>query len=163
MPLANPSTTSRHRACSTRLGRLVAVGAVALLAAASLAVPAAAMRRQAAVRLTNTWMGICFDLGGDPASEEADGVYEAEEGGGFGGGFSVSCQMPDGSAVWSWIPYSGDESQADKRSLAVGDDAPAAAATADGASRASNHGRHHAKQHREHTHHPAKHRARHGK
>ena len=109
-------TTLMRTQTTQRIGRIAAVGAVALLLAGAVMTPAEAMRRRESVKLVNDAMGACMDLGGDPAAEEATGMLNPEGSeGSLGGGFSFSCLMPDGSNIWTWIPYTNDESQADKR------------------------------------------------
>ena len=130
------------------MGRIAAVGAVALVLAGTVAVPTEAMQRRVSVGLVNDAMGACWDAGGDPAAAEGTGILNPEgEEGSIGGGFSVSCLMPNGSNIWTWIPYTDDESQADKRSLVVGDH-PTVAHDPD----ATDHGQHQAHPHQHKTH-----------
>lgn len=78
-----------------RIGRIAAVGAVALVLAGTMAAPAEAMRRRDAVGGANMAIGYCFNGGGDPNSYE------------YGGTIYVSCTYDDGSVDTLDFPYGG--------------------------------------------------------
>ena len=87
------STTTTTARVPRRLGRLAAVGAVALVLAGAAASPAEAVTRRGAATMTNTAIGICFEAGGDPIVEEG------------GGSFVLSCYQEDGSYWWDSYEY----------------------------------------------------------
>jgi hypothetical protein len=76
-----------------RIGQIAAVGAVALVLAATMASPAAAMRRYTAVQYANSTVSSCFYNGGDADSYE------------YGGTIYVSCTWEDGEVVTLDFPY----------------------------------------------------------
>ena len=60
-----------------RMGRLAAVGAVALVLAGSAAAPAAAMKRSEALARVNRQYDTCFRQGGESSATEQDNVFTA--------------------------------------------------------------------------------------
>jgi hypothetical protein len=86
MPAATSVWTRR------RLGRIAAVGAVALVLAGAVAAPAEA-RRSDAVTAANLAVGMCFSNGGDP------NAYET------GGAIYVTCTWEDGSVTTLYFEY----------------------------------------------------------
>lgn len=68
-----------------KIGRIAAVGAVALLLAGTAAAPAGAERNDT-VRRVNGTIGDCFGAGGDPTVVEFVGVFvvSCQHGNGFG-------------------------------------------------------------------------------
>ena len=86
-------TTSARARAGRRIGRIAAVGAVALILAGTAAAPAEARTRRQAVYLANSAIGACFELGGDPWVDEG------------GGGFSFICTWEDGNYYEQDIGY----------------------------------------------------------
>jgi hypothetical protein len=80
------------------MGRIAAVGTLALLLAGTTAAPAGAMLRSEARRIARAVVDMCFNVGGDPAM--------AEGGTGSGGVFSVICDYPDGTSMFVMYDYS---------------------------------------------------------
>lgn len=89
----NVVTSFTAPATRRRIGRIVAVGAVALVLAGSVASPAEAMRRSSAVMDANMVIGMCFDGGGTPDSYE------------YGNTIYVSCVHEDGTVTTIDYPY----------------------------------------------------------
>jgi hypothetical protein len=75
--------TAALKGTGRQLGRIAAVGAVALVLVGTMAVPAEAQRRSEAVVRVNRAIEICFAAGGDPDTEE------------IGTSFRVDCLFPD--------------------------------------------------------------------
>jgi hypothetical protein len=81
------------------VGRITAVGAVALLLVGT-ADPAAARPRSEARAMARGMVAGCFEMGGDPDVEEWDEAF---------GHFIVSCDLPDGGEVGCIIPIGDDD------------------------------------------------------
>jgi hypothetical protein len=81
------------------IGRIAAVGAVALLLVGTTAGPVGAMRRSEAqaIKRANAFVNRCLAAGGDPAAEH--GMT------GNGGVWSVICDYPNGESLFLMFPY----------------------------------------------------------